>query len=133
MNIFFRNLLDNDVTRRSSRSSNSSTSSSSQQQITSISLDRSNELELVNEIVEQALVDNLLDGEFYSANEIELINAHVTTAANRQRDLNQRTNPSSILNSDQSFSVNSASRYKVCFELLKKETIGWFKFLNIFF
>jgi hypothetical protein len=29
---------------------------------------------LVNEIVEQALVDNLLDGDFYSSNDIELLN-----------------------------------------------------------
>jgi hypothetical protein len=50
--------------------------------ITSLSLDRSHELELVNEIVEQALVDNLLDGEFYSTNDIELLNTANTNNVN---------------------------------------------------
>jgi hypothetical protein len=49
--------------------------------------ERTQELELVNEIVEQALVDNLLDGEYYSANDIELIQNH------HQSHVRQRTPP----------------------------------------
>lgn len=58
-------------------------------QITSLSLDRSHELELVNEIVEQALVDNLLDGDFYSSNDIELLNT--SNHVNRVNSLPQTT------------------------------------------
>ena len=45
--------------------------------------ERTHELELVNEIVEQALVDNLLDGEYYSTNDIELIQNHHQSHAQR--------------------------------------------------
>ena len=69
----------------------------------SISLERTQELELVNEIVEQALVDNLLDGEYYSTNDIELIQNHqqqrstATRSTSTQSSLPSLSNENTIL------------------------------------
>ena len=46
-----------------------------------------NELELVNEMVEQALVDNLLDGEFFATNDIDLIQSQHNNASSSSNSI----------------------------------------------
>lgn len=64
----------------------------------SISLERTQELELVNEIVEQALVDNLLDGEYYSTNDIELIQNHQQQRSTATRSTSTQSSLPSLSN-----------------------------------
>lgn len=72
-----------------------------------------NELELVNEMVEQALVDNLLDGEFFATNDIDLIQSQQNNASSSSN--NNNSNGEQTLG--HATSLDSSSRYDFYLEI----------------
>lgn len=62
-------IINTTTTRRSNISNNNNTSDT-------------NSIDLVNEMVEQALVDNLLEGQYYATHDINLINSEASSGIN---------------------------------------------------
>jgi hypothetical protein len=90
----------------------------------SISLERTQELELVNEIVEQALVDNLLDGEYYSTNDIELIQNHQQQRSMATRSTSTQSPLPSLSNEDTTLTNPSVNESRDGLENLNETSPG---------